>query len=174
MAPRSDIESFHDEVDALTARLEELHRDRLQCSKGCAGCCVDDISVFEIEADLIRRKHADVLQTAPHPEGACAFLDDEGACRIYASRPYVCRTQGLPIRWVDEVDGQPVEYRDICELNEEGPLITSLEPQACWPIGPAEAKLQALQAQHGEPMARVKLRDLFQKPSTMRNGAQSK
>mgnify|MGYP003893663741 CR=1 FL=1 len=155
------VDNLHDEIDALVAPLEELHAARLQCKRGCAGCCVDDITVFEVEAERIRRGHRSLLQEgAPHPTGACAFLDDEGACRIYDARPYVCRTQGLPLRWIDEEAAS--EYRDICELNEHtGPLITDLLPNVCWTVGPTEAKLQVLQAIHGEPMARVRLRDLF-------------
>jgi hypothetical protein len=109
--------------------------------------------------------------------GACAFLDEQGACRIYAQRPYVCRTQGLPLRWIDEeaLAGVSVEHRDICELNEpEGAApITELPAEQCWTLGPAELKLQALSLQHTGGLERVALRSLFQlsmssKPSTRR------
>jgi hypothetical protein len=154
------IDAFHAEVDALAGKLEREHRGRLQCQRGCAACCVDDISVFEVEAARIVRDHALLLSEGePHAVGACAFLDEEGACRIYAARPYGCRTQGLPLRWIDDA----AEYRDICTLNEDGPLITDLKPTSCWTLGPAEAKLQALQAAHGEPMKRVSLRTLFER-----------
>jgi len=159
----NEVADFHAEVDAAVAPLEAKHRDRLQCARGCTGCCVDDITVFEVEAELIRRRHASLLaEGTPRPPGACAFLDDEGACRIYADRPYVCRTQGLPLRWTD--DEAQAEYRDICELNEEGPLITDLTPDDCWTLGPAEAELQLLQLTQGEGMIRVRLRDLFARP----------
>jgi hypothetical protein len=65
------------------------------------------------------------------------------------------------LRWID--DEQGAEFRDICELNEEGPLITDLEPADCWTLGPAESELQALQLEHGEGMARLRLRDLFER-----------
>ncbi len=157
----NDIVAFHAEVDALAERLGRAHAGRLQCRRGCSGCCVDDIRVFEIEARLIEARHPAVLQSAPHPEGACAFLDAEGACRVYESRPYVCRTQGLPLRWIEG----DVEMRDVCALNEapdgwNGPLITELAPGACWTIGPAEAKLSAIAAAHGAA-GRIRLRDLF-------------
>jgi Fe-S-cluster containining protein len=38
---------------------------------------------------------------APRPPagaGRCAFLDDEGACSIYAARPVLCRTHGLALK----------------------------------------------------------------------------
>jgi uncharacterized protein len=151
-------QAFHREVDQAVARFEELHRERLQCTRGCSGCCVDGITVFEIEAELIRLRHGELLAAAqPHPEGGCAFLDGEGACRIYGDRPYVCRTQGLPLRWVE--DG--VEKRDICGLNEPGPPLVQLRTSACWPIGPAETKLRALQLAACGDLTRVPLRALF-------------
>ena len=160
MPEKSDIELLHDEVDVVAGRLEKLHRERLACKPGCSACCVDDITVWEAEADLIRKRHAALLRDgAPHAAGACAFLDDEGACRIYDSRPYVCRTQGLPIRWIDHDAG--VEHRDICELNEEGPPIVELSAEACHTIGPFEAKLYTI-SQKRDALTRVRLRDLFQ------------
>lgn len=165
MGRDSDIQAFYREVDAAVTALEEQHRERLACKRGCADCCVDELTVFEVEAENIRRRHETLLQGGlAHPPGACAFLDEDGACRIYADRPYVCRTQGLPLRWTDEDEhGAPVEYRDICTLNEDGPLITDLKPQACWTLGPYEMRLQLMQAAQGDDdLQRVSLRDLFQ------------
>ena len=160
------IRRLHAEIDRAVAPLEGMHRDRLECRKGCIDCCRDDITVFEIEAERLRSEHAALLRDGdPHPPGRCAFLDAEGACRVYESRPYVCRTQGLPLRWLEEDQGTMVEYRDICTLNESGPLITDLQPNACWTIGPTETKLQALErARCGGDPRRVKLRELFAQP----------
>ncbi len=153
------LTEIRDEVDRAAGALHRLHTERLQCRRGCAGCCVDDLSVFEVEAALIRSECGDVLRQAPHPPGACAFLDAEGSCRIYAHRPYVCRTQGLPLRWTDP--GEPgVERRDICPLNEPGPPLETLPVDACWSLGPTEARLAALDAARGRG-PRVRLRDLF-------------
>jgi Fe-S-cluster containining protein len=53
-------------------------------------------------------KEAFFERTAAVP---CPALEEDGRCRIYDSRPLVCRTFGLPIR-----DG--AQYiGDICELN---------------------------------------------------------
>jgi uncharacterized protein len=122
--------------------------------------------VFEVEADRIRRSAAELLESGePHPEGACAFLDTEGACRIYEHRPYVCRTQGLPLRWLeeDEETGEIHDRRDICPLNAEGPPLASLDQPDCWTIGPAEERLAALQQDLGPSAARVELRALFRR-----------
>jgi hypothetical protein len=125
---------------------------------------VDEITVFAVEAQRIRTRAPQVLREAPHPPGACAFLDAAGACRIYEHRPYVCRTQGLPLRWIDfDAPAGPVEHRDICPLNEAGPPLESLPEDACWELGPWEARLATLQAgRAGGALPRVRLRELFE------------
>lgn len=159
MSPLDVVERLHEAIDEAARPIEEKNRARLRCGRGCSGCCVDDLTVFEVEAEAIVRRHADVLAGSPHVEGACAFLDEHGACRIYASRPYVCRTQGLPLRWLED-DG--TERRDICALNEDGPPIEALPADACWPIGPVETRLATLQAKvDGGALRRIALRSLF-------------
>jgi hypothetical protein len=162
------VERVHAIVDELVAPVAAAHGARLQCRPGCHGCCADGLSVFALEAAVIERHYATLLATdAPNAEGACAFLDESGACRIYAHRPYVCRTQGLPLRWLDrDADGTPTEVRDVCPLNAPGdPLIEELSVEECWTLGPFEERLAARQSSaDGGTGERVALRDLF--PST--------
>jgi Fe-S-cluster containining protein len=154
------LRELHARVDARAAELAARHAARLRCGRGCSACCVDGLRVFEVEAERIRASHAELLAHGePHAQGACAFLDDAGACRIYADRPYVCRTQGLPLRWIDE--RREAELRDICPKNEAGPALESLREDDCFTLGPFEAQLATLQAEHGTPGIRVALRDLF-------------
>ncbi len=168
------IEALHVAVDQAADRLVAVHGARLNCHQGCADCCRDELTVFEIEAAVIVARCGPVLQQAPHPAGGCAFLDPAGACRIYAHRPYVCRTQGLPLRWIEQVlaeDGalEVLEYRDICPLNDEGEVpIELLPPEVIWTVGPVEEQLADLQAgidsaagQEAGPGSRVALRALF-------------
>ena len=151
------VDQLHRLVDELVAPLEDRHAQRLACKRGCHGCCVDGLTVFALEAELILRRHRQTLAEEPHPDGACAMLDHQGACRIYADRPYVCRTQGLPLRWAR--DG--VEHRDICPLNEaDGAPIEALPDEACWTIGPVETRLAAVQ-EAVDGGRRVALRALF-------------
>jgi hypothetical protein len=153
---------LHAEIGRETLHLHVLHATRLQCRQGCSSCCVDDLTVFEIEAGHIRRHHAELLATGtPHVAGGCAFLDEVGACRIYAERPYVCRTQGLPLRWIEERDGRATELRDICPLNDAGTPIESLPADSCWSIGPVEEHLAQLELNGHSGTSRVCLRDLF-------------
>lgn len=163
-AVEDPLQAFYRTLSAETAALTARHSARLSCRLGCADCCQDGLTVFQVEADGIRRHYPDLLRDgSPHPAGACAFLSDQGACRIYLHRPYVCRTQGLPLRWLDErQDGAVVELRDICPLNLAGPAIESLAIDDCWTLGPYESELNRLQAQRrGSSTPRVALRDLF-------------
>jgi len=157
------LNQLYEDVDQLAGRLHTLHAARLQCRKGCQACCVEGITVFEVEAENICRHHGDLLaQGRPRPEGACAFLDEAGACRIYEHRPYLCRTQGLPLRWIEDRDGMPVELRDICPLNENEQPIEALPAEQCWTLGPLEARLANLQAAaDSRQLRRVPLRGLF-------------
>ncbi len=154
------LDELHAEVDARASALAEHHGERLVCRRGCFDCCVDGITVFEVEAERIRSGAASLLATAePHPPGRCAFLGSEGECRIYALRPYVCRTQGLPLRWLDEELG--AELRDICPKNDEGEPIEELAPEECWTVGETEERLARMQVETRGSLRRVALRELF-------------
>lgn len=155
---------LHAVVDELVAPLERRHGARLRCRLGCDACCADGLTVFEVEAARIVAEAPQVLDEPPHPPGACAFLDSSGACRVYAARPYVCRTQGLPLRWLERRGGRVVERRDICPKNDGGPL-SRLDKDDCWSIGPVEDRLARLQESlDGGEGRRVALRDLFSVP----------
>jgi hypothetical protein len=158
------LERFHAEVDRLAGHLETRHADRLRCGKGCSDCCVDHLTVFDVEAERIRRAHPRLLREGrPHSEGRCALLDDDGACRVYDVRPYVCRTQGLPLRWIEpDPAGGILEYRDICPLNEltDQPLET-IPHDGCWTLGPGEHELATIQRSWTGDGRRIRLRELF-------------
>ncbi len=159
----SELKRFYTKVDEKVEVLKKRHTGRLRCGKGCSACCIDEITVFEIEAENIKLHHAELLENEkPHDVGKCAFLDENGACRIYENRPYVCRTQGLPLRWLDEENW--IEYRDICYLNETDEPIENLAVEECWTIGVFESWLASLQVEFGNgQMNRVSLRGLFRK-----------
>jgi len=158
------VRELHQRIDVRAAELALHHAQRLHCARGCNSCCIDALSVLPIEAERIQASHAALLRDGiPHPPGACAFLGDSGECRIYADRPYVCRTQGLPLRWFSEDDsGGLCELRDICPLNDEGPALETLPEESCWLIGPVERELADLQAKLRDPLEdRIALRALF-------------
>ena len=158
------VERLHGVVDELVAPIAAAHGPRLTCRAGCHGCCSDALSAFEIEAAVIERHHAELLATGvAHADGGCAFLDDRGECRVYEHRPYVCRTQGLPLRWLErDEDGQAAEVRDVCPLNAEGPALEELGSDECWTVGPIEERLATRQSEvDGGEGRRIALRSLF-------------
>ncbi len=89
------------------------------------GCCQDALTVFELEALAVRRRFATLLRSAePRPRGACALLGSDGECRIDPSRPYKCRTHGLPHRWLEEDASETIHgLRDTCHLNSVSPSL---------------------------------------------------
>ena len=178
------LRALHAEVDREATRIAAAQADRIRCARGCSGCCQDDLTVTSVEAARIRESHPRLLREGePHAVGACAFLDEEGACRIYAERPLVCRTQGLPLRVIFEDESDSLEERrDICPLNlPGGPPLDALPESECWLVGPHELRLAELEAEFaagGEPDAgsgarRVALRSLFDRTAAPRDAAAS-
>lgn len=99
-----------DKVDAFAAAVAGRRREDLRCGPGCAACCQVQLSVSPVEAAAIRRhlrglppaERAAITEAAgvaAQAGGACVMLRGDGTCAIYAARPLVCRTQGLPLRY---------------------------------------------------------------------------
>jgi hypothetical protein len=162
----ADLRDLHSEVDNETNALAKIHRERLQCQRGCSACCLDELTVSRIEAERIRLAQPELLQHGePHSPGACAFLDEQGACRVYEDRPYVCRSQGLPLRILFENEADEIEERrDICPLNlDGGPPLASLDEDDCFLIGPFELRIGQIEDRFGgDGRERIALRDLFE------------
>ena len=108
-------------IDAETARVAELHAANLACGPGCASCC-QAFSVLPIEAARVREAIAALPSTSrerfrknlTEDANHCPLLIDN-LCSIYADRPVICRTQGLPLAYVDE-ERQAIEV-SACPLN---------------------------------------------------------
>ncbi|HSK00086.1 MAG TPA: YkgJ family cysteine cluster protein [Kofleriaceae bacterium] len=100
----SRLPELHAKVDAFFARVEVRHGDDMQCRTGCSDCCRVRLTITGVEAAAIRGEVAGWpadrrrALAAPGPGDRCAALDDAGRCRIYAARPIVCRSHGVPIR----------------------------------------------------------------------------
>ncbi|MFZ5428971.1 MAG: YkgJ family cysteine cluster protein [Bacteroidota bacterium] len=103
-----------DKTDRLTESLEKVHRQHMQCRLGCSFCCMD-YSLFPVEfyaiADQLKAEEIRINPEAKSDE--CIFLVNN-ACTIYAFRPMICRTHGLPLLYTNE-DGE--WELSACELN---------------------------------------------------------
>lgn len=162
------LRALYASVDRRVAELTVHHAERMACRRGCNACCVDELSVFAVEADNIADRFPDLAAMTPARRGVCVFLGEDGACRIYEARPYVCRTQGLPLRWLEsDARGETHELRDVCPVHAERFPLESLTPAECLTLGVAEehlARIAAWDAQQkgADPAAppRVRLRGL--------------
>ncbi|AJE04935.1 YkgJ family cysteine cluster protein [Geobacter pickeringii] len=111
-------------VDALCQRIEARFADQIVCRKGCSDCC-RHLSLFPVEGAAL----AEAVAALPPAEaeqirskarqassdGPCPLLAD-GACLLYAARPLICRTHGMPL--ITAADGE--RRIDFCPLNFQG------------------------------------------------------
>ena len=111
-------------LDAEITRVAALHDGRLLCRAGCDSCCGRfSLSLVETQAlraamsalpaDLRRMvREAAALQD---PAAPCPLLLNR-RCAVYPHRPVICRTQGLPIGYIDhqqasiEVSACPMNF----------------------------------------------------------------
>jgi Fe-S-cluster containining protein len=157
-------DSYHqliEQVDRLTARLSSQYARHLVCRSGCSGCCHHHLSVFAVEAaaigeavdalpETLRQRLAqqarDVLGMEARDEPTiCPMLVDD-RCSIYAARPLICRTQGLPL--LLETDDGEAEV-DFCPLNFTAEdAVADLDEAHLVPLDELNLKLALLNLQH--------------------------
>ena len=112
-------------VDAFFARVEARHRDELRCDRGCYDCCDVRLSITGVEAaavtaawgQLSDERRAEVRATWRDGATACAALDRQGRCAVYEGRPLVCRSHGVPIRFLDPRDKRSLPVVEACFHN---------------------------------------------------------
>jgi hypothetical protein len=124
-------------VDRFAAGVTELYAGQLVCRRGCDACCTH-IGISAVEAlalalavsglpsgeAAVLRQRAAVMR-----DGAVCPLLADGACLLYAARPIICRTQGLPLLVAEEgekrVDHCPLNFRSIETIS--GSAVLDLE-----------------------------------------------
>lgn len=105
-------QQFISQVDELTEKLSALHKDHMQCRKGCDLCCMN-YRIFPVEYHAIQQSLQDnPVQTTESNDDSCIFLKDH-ACQIYEHRPFICRTHGLPLLYLNDEQWE----LSACELN---------------------------------------------------------
>lgn len=144
MTPDDRLDELWSKIDAFTARVNERYPGALACAEGCSDCCHRELTLTTIEAervaalvmDLPPEARAELAERAASGE-PCVALGANGACAIYAARPVVCRSHGLPLRFVDPGnEGDPSRARralpilDVCPKNFVGHDLGSIDP-AC-------------------------------------------
>ena len=113
--PEVIAEQYNGLVSQLDRAIGALHQ-RLQnficCAPGCSSCC-RRFTVLPLEASLIACSASVPLQLSGRGEQCSQLIDNR--CSIYPQRPLICRTQGLPIGYIDE-DRELIEV-SACRLN---------------------------------------------------------
>ena len=108
-------------VDALCRGIQDMLSGQITCSEGCSSCCTE-ITLFPVEAAALFaaleavpdvRQTAILRHVAAHAgEERCPLLEDH-RCLLYAARPIICRTHGLPIIYTEGSERKT----DCCPLN---------------------------------------------------------
>lgn len=129
------VVGLHENVSAFFDQFYEKYSAEMKCGLGCSQCCVQGLSVFPVEAQLIQEWVLSLSEmekkslistwkkntTEPTQQAKkCEFLSND-TCSIYAARPTICRSQGLPLR-VKSATGVVVSDENdfelsMCELN---------------------------------------------------------
>jgi hypothetical protein len=120
MDPRVAYAAFIAETDRRMAELSRRHAGGMVCAAGCDACCLTERSALAIEADAVGRGVAALperlrrsLAEAPPDDDRCPLLTRDGRCAVYAVRPFICRTHGVPLL-IDTGDEVGVIF---CERN---------------------------------------------------------
>ena len=137
------------EVDAMAAKLEGVHRDYMQCKKGCTKCCMN-LTVWPVEFFAIAEEvRAAGIELAFDEQAGCGFLKD-GLCRIYPFRPIICRTHGLPLVYLDDEQDEPVYGVTFCEKNFQDADDIEFGPDNTLFMDEINQRLARLQAEFAE------------------------
>lgn len=140
------LSELQNNTSAFFNQFYQKYQSDMNCQAGCSQCCHVDLSVFEGEAILIVEwyqalpleekkllsdlwKGPDQASQVPKKQ-PCTFLRDN-KCTIYASRPVICRTQGVVLQVKTQIEKNNTEIRgDVCPLNFK--TQQSFPPQKDW------------------------------------------
>jgi uncharacterized protein len=160
---RARLAELFARIDAFFDRVREREPGGLTCHAGCDDCCQRRLSVTGIEAEVIAEGLAGLpedvrerasARAAAKGATACAALEPDGRCAIYAVRPVVCRTHGLPIRFAPPEERRSLPVIDACPKNFGGRDLASIDPACVLDQTTLSTVLGALDAAHAGEKAR--------------------
>lgn len=94
-SPRSKLGKIY----SLLADLGQVAEPYIACGKGCSSCCKMNVTISQIEANLIAEKTGKKSKQLANSKTynsdkfigiPCVFLKDD-SCTIYDIRPFVCK-----------------------------------------------------------------------------------
>lgn len=117
---QKEIEKYRElrnEVSEVSDKLSKLHKDEMACKKGCSECCMH-FSVLPVEyfsiLEELKENPPEQYRELNEEADDCNFLIND-LCQIYQSRPFICRTHGLPLLFMSQ-EGDEWEL-STCPLN---------------------------------------------------------
>jgi len=135
-AARARLDALFAKIAAFFGAAEAREGASITCHAGCSDCC-RRFTVTGIEAEVIREglatlpaaRRAELASRAADPAtDVCPALDPDGRCAIYAHRPVICRTHGLPIRFTEQRAGRSLPMIDACPKNFVGRDLADVSP----------------------------------------------
>jgi hypothetical protein len=160
---RARVAELYARVDAFFARAAARlpGPEGLTCHTGCADCCRHRFSVTALEAEVVAEglaslpaeTRAAVAARASSPGEACPALEADGRCAVYAYRPVICRTHGLPIRFT-AASPRSLPVLDACPKNFQGRDLASLPADAILDQTTISTILGALDAARADEVGR--------------------
>ena len=116
------LKSYHalrTRIDRFSASVRARYSDKIVCAPGCTECCQAGLTLVMIEAVVLglaldipeERIHLQAGQPPLSEDGRCALLGSNNLCSVYATRPLICRTHGLPLQYPEQ------DEISVCHLN---------------------------------------------------------
>ena len=173
MTAQERLGDLWQKVDAFHERVGGRYPGALTCRPGCADCCKRELTVTGVEAARVEQAIARLDEEARADLArrvageACVALREDGRCAVYEARPVVCRSHGLPLRFVEpDAEGRrALPVLDVCPLNFAGRDLGELDADCVLDQQTLSVMLGALDALHaketGEPAGRRALRDVI-------------
>jgi Fe-S-cluster containining protein len=159
---RARLDALFAKIAAFFGAAEAREGASITCHAGCADCC-RRFTVTGIEAEVIReglatlppaRRDELATRAADAATDVCPALDPDGRCAIYAHRPVICRTHGLPIRFAEQRAGRSLPMLDACPKNFVGRDLAEVSPASVMDQTTLSTIVGALDAAHAAETGR--------------------
>jgi hypothetical protein len=186
----AEYQALVSKVDAFFDRVSARYAERLRCGEGCSSCCGFHLTVSPVEAAAleagiatlpanVRRTLAERGRALAGAAGPCPALDSEGRCSVYAWRPIVCRTHGVPMRvpgdarlpvlgdGVGAAGDEQTGGLAVCHLNFEGLPLSDVDADCVLNLESIDALLAVVNVRafaasgRGQPLERVAIGDVL-------------
>jgi Fe-S-cluster containining protein len=159
---RAHLDALFAKIEGFFSAAQAREGAAITCHAGCSDCC-RRFTVTGLEAEVIREglaalpdaRREELATRARNDEtDVCPALDADGRCAIYAHRPVICRTHGLPIRFTEQRAGRSLPMLDACPKNFVGHDLTAVSPASVMDQTTLSTILGALDAARADETGR--------------------